>query len=106
MQVMKSNIKTESVFNACPVMSAEAEIQLRHSRKKKVSLLTRFLFVIVTHSDFSTPLDILYPSKMQGKLVSLCLLSYQQSQLQYSLSYFLHNTHKSYNKKKLSYPGR
>lgn len=84
------------------VSREQGEIQLRHSRgeKKKVNLLSGFLFVVVIHSDFSTPLNILYPTKMQGKLMSLYLPSYQHKvNFSITLSYFLHKICKRYNKK-------
>lgn len=75
--------------------------------------MSRFLFTVVIHSGFSTPLNILYPSKMQGKLLSLYLPSYQHKVNSHiTLSYFLPFctrytkalTQKK--KKKKSYPGK
>lgn len=68
------NIKTESVHCLSSKVSREkGEIQLRHSRKEKKRKSEKsvvFLFVVVIHSDFSTPLNLLYTSKIQGKSMS------------------------------------
>lgn len=77
------------------------EIQLRHSGGwGEISLSSGFLFAVVIHSDFSMPLNILYTSKMQGKLMSLYLPSYQHKpNFNITLSSFLHKVYKTYYEK-------
>lgn len=48
---------------------------LTHSRGKKCKSLV-FSFITVVHSDL-TSLNVLYPNKMRGQLMSLRLPSYQ-----------------------------